>query len=78
MGGGAGKRFSEVIATLKQYDIEAHEPTGGGSHWKLTKSGFRPYTIPAGNGPRTMVDGKYLGALCRHFKLDKSLFRSNS
>jgi predicted RNA binding protein YcfA (HicA-like mRNA interferase family) len=77
VGGGHSWRLSEVIAVLKQFGISCEEPKSG-SHWKCTKPGCRPYTIPAHNGLKTMIKFPYVMAVCRHFGLDKSIFRSNN
>ena len=75
--GGHARRFAEVIAILKDFGVTVVEPTSG-SHWKLTKPGCRPYPIPAHNGPRSMIDWNYIAGACRHFGIDKSVFRSNN
>ena len=76
MGGGHSWRLSEIIAIAKEFDIECVKPKSG-SHFKLVKAGYRPYPIPANNADRTMIKWPYIVALCRHFGIPQSRFRTN-
>lgn len=67
-------RFQNLVRALAYFAIHVEEP-GKGSHWKATRPGSRPYTIPAHNGTRTEISDQYIRAVCRHFEIDETLLR---
>jgi len=69
-------RFRRVRSAGEHFGVQFAPPTGGGSHWKATKPGFRSYTIPAHNGERTEIGDHYIRGFCRHFAIDLDEFRS--
>jgi hypothetical protein len=69
-------RFSKVISAAASYGITVEKPSGGGSHWKAKKAGFRTYPIPAHRGKKTVIGDEYIRGLCRNFALDLNEFLS--
>lgn len=55
----------------RDHGIDSHF---GAKHYKLTRAGCRPYTIPAHNGLKSVVRVEYLRGLCDHFGIDRSVF----
>ena len=39
-------RFEELKKILESYGYEMYAPRGGSSHYKLSKAGYQPITIP--------------------------------
>lgn len=54
-----------------EYAVKATTPKRG-SHWKLKRPGFRPYTIPSKKGAKSEVSQTYLRAMCRALDIDEA------
>lgn len=61
-------RFRDLIAYFKTYGIEA---VTGTRHWKLTREGTRPFTIPAHGGGHSEIPDHYVKAACKHFGIPR-------
>ena len=68
-------RLCDIARAAKTLGIAISKPNGG-SHWKATRPGFRPYPLPAHNGDRTELDDKYIRGLCRAMQVDEGELRA--
>jgi predicted RNA binding protein YcfA (HicA-like mRNA interferase family) len=60
----------------KHYGVTVTKPTRG-SHWKLTRAGCRPYTLPAPKGDKSQVSPHYLRAMCRQLGINETQLASH-
>ena len=67
-------RLNRVAKAVESLGCSVTKPKRG-SHWKVSKEGHRPYTLPASNGKRTDIDDNYIRGLCRNFGFDADEFR---
>lgn len=67
-------KFRDVKRAFERMGATVSPPTGGGSHWKLQKSG-KTYPIPAGHGDKTEISERYVRGACRALDLDEAELR---
>jgi hypothetical protein len=67
-------RFSAIERAAGTFGITV--VAGGKHNKKLTRPGYRCYTIPAHNGGRSEISDVYIAGLCRNFQIEEAEFRS--
>jgi hypothetical protein len=65
------RRLRDVLPVLRSHGCTCDHGT---KHYKITRPGMRPYTIPAHNGEKTEVSDEYLRAVARHVGLPADAF----